>query len=118
MLNRFFFPFLVECKQVVGDPCGYHGPYTFYKGIRISPASSTSIAYLTANGAAFAKYMEVIDPKTAELFRNNDTIIKSIIKDEYDSDSSADCVPNSKVTTSTISRKFHAVDVKPKVGNG
>lgn len=23
--------------QVVGGPCGYHGPYTFYKGIRISP---------------------------------------------------------------------------------
>lgn len=22
---------------MIGAPCGYHGPYTFYKGIRISP---------------------------------------------------------------------------------
>lgn len=27
--------------QVVGGPCGYHGPYTFYKGIRIAPIGTS-----------------------------------------------------------------------------
>lgn len=28
--------------QVVGGPCGYHGPYIFYKGLRISKPSFTA----------------------------------------------------------------------------
>lgn len=27
---------------MIGSPCGYHGPYTFYKGIRISPIDRES----------------------------------------------------------------------------
>lgn len=66
--------------QVIGEPCGYFSPYTFYKGIRISPISQEENAIRNNN------CIEAIDRKTAELLRSNDTIIR--IKNDYDSDSS------------------------------
>lgn len=36
---------------MVGGPCGYHGPYTFFKGILISPVSNVT-AGTTSSGNA------------------------------------------------------------------
>lgn len=66
------------------------------------------------NGANYDDCMEFIDRKTAELFRNNDTIIKSIIKNEYDSDSSMDCGQNA-IALKTAPKKFHSIDIKPRL---
>lgn len=126
---------IVEFLQVIGEPCGYHGPYTFYKGIRIAPLSSSSVvaaataaavAPVTATVTATATATPIdyenhcvknnncfdgIDRKTAELLRSNDTIIKSI-KHEYDSESSTadscDELPIPRV-------KFNKTDVKPRL---
>ncbi|XP_031622647.1 uncharacterized protein LOC116340337 [Contarinia nasturtii] len=112
--------------KVIGEPCGYHGPYTFYKGIRISPFSSSSSSpasslSVTATVAATNNVYENhcfkenncfdgIDRKTAELLRSNDTIIKSI-KHEYDSESSSDCSDGLALPQ----RKFNKTDVKPRL---
>lgn len=37
---------------MVGGPCGYHGPYTFFKGILISPVSNVTAACTTSSGNA------------------------------------------------------------------
>lgn len=37
---------------MVGGPCGYHGPYTFFKGILVSPASNVTAACTTTSGNA------------------------------------------------------------------
>lgn len=141
---------------MIGEPCGYHGPYTFYKGIRISPFSSTSAASLTAtapqitaannitnNAAAVAaaaaaataaaaaavaaailntdyenhgsknnhRFDGMLDLKTAELLRSNDTIIKSI-KHEYDSESTSDSGGDAGIP---MPRKFTKTQVKPRL---
>lgn len=94
--------------QVIGEPCGYHGPYTFYKGIRISPFSSAPNEYEN-NCVKKVNCFDGIDRKTAELLRSNDTIIKSI-KHEYDSESSLDSVGDLPVP-----RKYTKTDVKPRL---
>lgn len=72
----------IVCRfQVIGEPCGFLSPYTFYKGIRISPITQEENASRNNN------CIEAIDRKTAELLRSNDTIIRTI-KNDYDSDSS------------------------------
>lgn len=35
---------------MVGGPCGYHGPYTFFKGVLISPVSSVTAGCTTSSG--------------------------------------------------------------------
>lgn len=37
---------------MVGGPCGYHGPYTFFKGILISPVSNVTAGCTTSSGNA------------------------------------------------------------------
>lgn len=153
-LNVTGFSLFLSLSQVIGEPCGYHGPYTFYKGIRISPYSSTSSASLTAAAAAAAAaplalanninnnnaaaaavaaaaamaaiinanyenhgiknnhcFDGMLDLKTAELLRSNDTIIKSI-KHEYDSESSSDSGRDSALH---MPRKFTKTQVKPRL---
>lgn len=101
---------------MIGDPCGYHGPYTFYKGIRISPFSSTTSSstndYENHCGKINNNCFDGIDRKTAELLRSNDTIIKSI-KHEYDSESSSDSADDDL----PMPRKFNnkPTDVKPRL---
>lgn len=34
--------FLFYHSQVVGTPCGYHGPYTFYKGLCLQSTSNAN----------------------------------------------------------------------------
>lgn len=94
--------------QVIGEPCGYHGPYTFYKGIRISPFSATSNDYENQFGKS-NDCIDGIDRRTAELLRSNDTIIKTI-KNEYDTETSSDA--NYDLP---LPRKFKKTDVKPRL---
>lgn len=114
---------ILNCLQVIGEPCGYHGPYTFYKGIRIAPLSSSTTASVTATAATTLPIdyenhcgknnncFNGIDRKTAELLHSNDTIIKTI-KHEYDSESStaesSDDLPIPRA-------KFNKTDVKPRL---
>lgn len=108
----FFFSLLhsfAQLLQVIGEPCGYHGPYTFYKGIRISPFSSLNNEYENHCGKN-NNCFDGIDHKTAELLRSNDTIIKSI-KHEYDSESTLDDVDDEL----PLPRKFTKTDVKPRL---
>lgn len=93
--------------QVVGEPCGYRGPYTFYKGIRISPLSCTPNEYENSCGKN-TDCFNGIDRKTAELLRSNDTIIKSI-KHEH-SESSLDSVEDIPLPS-----KYNKTDVKPRL---
>lgn len=117
---------LFEILQVIGEPCGYHGPYTFYKGIRIAPLSLSSVTTLATAAAAIAaappndyenhcgknnNCFDGIDHKTAELLRSNDTIIKSI-KHEYDSESSS---VESSEDLPVPRAKFNKTDVKPRL---
>lgn len=37
---------------MVGGPCGYHGPYTFFKGVLVSPVSNVTAACTTPSGNA------------------------------------------------------------------
>ncbi len=38
---------------MVGGPCGFHGPYTFFKGVLISPVGNvTTAACTTSSGNA------------------------------------------------------------------
>lgn len=94
-------------SQVIGEPCGYHGPYTFYKGIRISPSSATNDH--ENNCGKKVNCFDGIDNKTAELLRSNDTIIKSI-KHEYDSESSSYSIDDLP-----LPRKYNKTEVKPRL---
>lgn len=98
----------VHLLQVIGEPCGYHGPYTFYKGIRISPFSATTNDYENHFNKT-NDCIDGIDRKTAELLRSNDTIIKTI-KHEFDTESSSDTNDNLPMP-----RKFKKIDVKPRL---
>lgn len=93
---------------MIGEPCGYHGPYIFYKGIRIAPFSASANDYENHCGKN-NNYFDGIDRKTAELLRSNDTIIKSI-KNEYDSESSEESTDELP-----LPRKFNKTDVKPRL---
>lgn len=96
---------------MIGEPCGYHSPYTFYKGIRISPISSIPND-LQINCTKNNNCIEAIDRKTAELLRSNDTIIKTI-KHEYDSESSSN-----SLSELPLPRKTYKSEVKPRLAEG
>lgn len=101
---------------MIGEPCGHHGPYTFFKGIRISPISSIvpsmemdyRLNYVKNNNC-----LDAIDRKTAELLRSNDTIIKSIKHEFDDTDSTSEGVDELP-----LPRNIHKTEVKPRLTEG
>lgn len=119
---------------MIGEPCGYHGPYTFFKGIRIAPISTTTITATTLppppplllppptaltitsendyrlNYLKNNNCLDAIDRKTAELLRSNDTIIKTIKHEYDDSDSTSE-----EIDVLPLPRKFHKTEVKPRI---
>lgn len=97
---------------MIGEPCGYHGPYTFFKGVRISPISHFESDF-HANSNKNNNCLEAIDRRTAELLRSNDTIIKSI-KHEYDDSDSA----SESLDELPFPRKFHKNETKPRLNAG
>lgn len=95
---------------MIGEPCGYHGPYTFFKGVRISPISHLES---DANSNQNNNCLEAIDRRTAELLRSNDTIIKSIKHEYNDSDSASESLEDLP-----FPRKFHKNETKPRLNAG
>lgn len=99
---------------MIGEPCGYHGPYTFFKGIRIAPISlQTEIDY-RINCIKNNNCLDAIDRKTAELLRSNDTIIKSIKHEYDDTDSSAESIDGLPLPR----KQFHKPEERPAPGPG
>lgn len=106
-ISLFYFEF-----QVIGEPCGYHGPYTFFKGLRIAPISLLEPEY-HANSNRNNNCLDAIDRRTAELLRSNDTIIKSIKHEYNDSDSASESLDDLP-----LPRKFHKNETEPRINAG
>lgn len=68
---------------MVGGPCGYHGPYTFFKGVLISPAimsagCTTSSNAINSSKSVMQSSMKQITRKSAnDLQRRGDDIGRS-----------------------------------------
>lgn len=97
---------------MIGEPCGYHGPYTFFKGVRISPISHLEPDF-HANSNKNNNCLEAIDRRTAELLRSNDTIIKTIKHEYNDSDSASECLDDLP-----LPRKLHKNETKSRLNAG